>query len=68
MVLVEYVRIGRVSVCSRGTSHGDHGCCGRGKLWKVKWRNSGGGARRNEGSGDLESVMVSRVFCIVIGR
>ena len=35
---VEYVGIGKVSVCSRGMSHGDHGCGGSGKLWKVKWR------------------------------
>jgi len=35
VVFVEYVGIGKVSVCSRGTSHGDHGCGGSGKLWKV---------------------------------
>ncbi len=49
---VEYVGIGKVSVCSRGTNHGDHGCCGSGKLWKVKWLSSGGGARRN---GEVET-------------
>jgi hypothetical protein len=28
----------------------------------------GGGVRRNGGSGDLEAVMVSRIFFIVIGQ
>jgi hypothetical protein len=35
------------------------GCGGSGKLWKVKWRSSEVGTRRNGGSGDLEAVMVS---------
>ncbi len=42
VVLVEYVGIGNVSVCSRGTSNGNHGCHGSGKLWKVTWRKRGG--------------------------
>jgi hypothetical protein len=67
VVLVEYIGIGKVSVCSRGTSHGDYGCHGSGKLWKVKWQSSGGGAWRNGGSGDLEAVMVGRIFFVVIG-
>ncbi len=38
VVFVEYVGIGKVSVCSRGMNHGDHGCGGSGKLLKVKAR------------------------------
>jgi hypothetical protein len=59
VVFVEYVGVGKVSVCSWGTNHGDHGCGGCGKLWKVKWRSSEVGMRRNGGGGDLEAVMVS---------
>jgi hypothetical protein len=63
VVFVEFVGIGKVSVCSRGMSHGDHGCGGSGKLWKVKWRRSEVATRRNGGSSDLEAVMVRR-FCL----
>ncbi len=62
VVFVEYVEIGKVSVCSRGRSHGDHGCGGSGKLWKIKWRSSEVGTQRNGGSGDLKAVMISRFF------
>jgi hypothetical protein len=58
----------KVSVCNRGMNHGDHGCCGSGKLLKVKWWSSEGGAWRNKGSGDLEAVMVSCIFFVVIGQ
>jgi hypothetical protein len=68
VVFVEFVGIGKVSVCSRGTNHGDHGCGGRGKLWKVKWWSSEVGMRRNGGSGDLEVVMVSRICFVIIGQ
>ncbi len=67
VVFVDYVGIGKVSVCRRGMSHGDHGYGGSGKLWKVKWRSSEVGTRRNGGSGDLEVVMVSRFFFVMIG-
>ncbi len=62
VVFVEYIGIGKVSVCSQVTNHGDHECGGSGKLWKVKWRSSEVGTRRNGGSGDLEAVMVSHFF------
>jgi hypothetical protein len=62
MVFVKYVEIGKVSVCSWGMNHGDHRCGGSGKLWKVKWRSSEMGTRRNGGRGDLEAVMVRQFF------
>ncbi len=63
VVFVEYVGISNVSVCSRGTNHGNHVCGGSGNLWKVKWRSSEVGTMRNGGRGDLEAVMVSHFFC-----
>jgi hypothetical protein len=61
VVFVEYEGIGKVSECSKGMSHGDHGCHGSRKLWKVKWQSGKGGTWRNGGSGDLEAVMVSHI-------
>ncbi len=68
VVYVEYVGIGKISVCRWGTKHGDHECGGSGKLWKVKWWSSEVGMRRNGGSGDLEAVMVIRIFFAIIDR